>query len=294
MGSTGSAGTPAWCHAGPTLPSRRAFGGRRLEGSGHPGRSAAGRAPLGHTPVPPRSGDGDVAFPVGAVHLHAVLPEPAERLGRGVAVGVVGADGDQGDPRLARRQEVWVGVGAPVVRHLEHVGPQVHPGAEDARLGLGAQVAGEQHRHPVGGGPYDHRQVVRRRGRRRPCRVGRQHLQREPADGPPIPGHERGALGAGIADEAVQPTDPVIGGRQGRCGHDPHLPAVQRPGQAPGVIGVEVREQDHRQGVDAEPGQAPVDGRDVGAGVHQHAGAGTRRQDEGVPRPDVAGDRDRP
>jgi hypothetical protein len=146
------------------------------------------------------------------VHLHPVLPQPAERLRGGVPVGVVGTDGDQRDPSPARRQEGRVGVGAAVVRHLQHVGAQVHAGAQDARLGLGAQVAGEQHRDASGGGPHDHRQVVGCCGRRRPCWVRGEHLQGQPADLAVVPGHQRGALGARRPDENVQPCDPVVGG----------------------------------------------------------------------------------
>jgi hypothetical protein len=36
-----------------------------------------------------------------------------------------------------------------MVRHLEHVGPQVDAAGEDARLRLGTEVAGEQDPHPA-------------------------------------------------------------------------------------------------------------------------------------------------
>jgi hypothetical protein len=61
-----------------------------------------------------------------------------------MAVGVVRPDGHQGDARPARGEEVGVGIGAAVVRHLEDVGPQFDPVPDQSRLRFGPEVAGQQ------------------------------------------------------------------------------------------------------------------------------------------------------
>jgi hypothetical protein len=62
-----------------------------------------------------------------------------------VAVGVVRADRHQRHGRSAGRDEVGIGVGAAVVRNLEHIGGQVGAVGHDPCFRLGAQVPGEEH-----------------------------------------------------------------------------------------------------------------------------------------------------
>jgi len=59
------------------------------------------------------------------------------------------------------------------------------------------------------------------------------------------------------------------------------------------MVGVEVREEHQRQGVDAQPVQTAVHHADVGPGVDEHALPLSRGQDQGIPLADVAGDDDR-
>jgi len=99
----------------------------------------------GDAPVARAAHHGEVPLAVGAVDAHPVAVEQPQRVGGGVAVVVGGAHRDQRDPRAGGGQEVRVHVGAAVVRDLEHVGTQVDAAVEDARLGLGAEIAGEQH-----------------------------------------------------------------------------------------------------------------------------------------------------
>lgn len=61
-----------------------------------------------------------------------------------MTVGVVRSDRDQRYRGARRGEEPGVGVGTAVVRHLQHVGAQVNPSVDDARLGLGVEVAGQQ------------------------------------------------------------------------------------------------------------------------------------------------------
>jgi hypothetical protein len=88
------------------------------------------------------------------VHLHAVAGEPGQRGCRRVPVRVVRTHRDQGDARTGGGQEVRVGVGAAVVRHLQHVGAHVDAPAQDPGLGLGVEVAGQEDPHTALGDPH--------------------------------------------------------------------------------------------------------------------------------------------
>jgi hypothetical protein len=227
------------------------------------------------------------------MHAHAVARQPGERPGGGVAVGVVRADRDQRDPGSAGGQEAGIGVAAAVVRHLQHVRAQVDPARHQPGLRAGPQVAGEQHPDPADGRPHHHGEVVGRRRGGRPRRVRRQHLDGDTPDRAAVARHEHGLLSAGPVHEPCQGTDPIVGGRQ-RAGRDhADVAAGESTRQTTDVIGVQVRQQHQRQGVDAHPVQAPVDRPDVGPAVHEHAGPGTGRQHERVALPDVAGHGDR-
>ena len=188
----------------------------------------------------------------------------SSRRGR-VPVGVVRADGDQRDPGAAGGEEPGIGVAAAVVRHLEHVGPQVDPGREQPRLGLRAEVAGEQDPDAAHGRPDDQRQVVGLRGRRRPLRGGCQHLERDavrPSAGPPA---------RATARAPPPPDQPSTAATRSSAGDSvpvattPTSRPASAPASPPDVVGVEVRQQHQRQPVDAEVVQAPVDRQDVRA-----------------------------
>ena len=205
-------------------------------------------------------------------------------------VGVVRPDRDERHPRAAGSEERRIGVPAAVVRNLQHIRAQVGSGGEDPRLGLGAQVAGEEDPHTALHDPDDHRQVVRLRGRGGPLRRRGQHLDRRLPDRPPVAGHEDRALPAAATDQAVERALPLVVGSQRAGGHDPHRPTGERAGQTGRVVGVQVRHEDQRERVDPEPVQAPIDRADVRPGVDEDAGPGSGRHDEGIPLPDVAGD----
>jgi hypothetical protein len=136
----------------PTVPGgsvgRRTAGGDRFCGD-RPAVAGDDR------PVAGASGDRQIALPVGAVHPHAVVREPAQQPARGMAVRVVRADRHQRHPRPRGRQEARVGVGAAVVRDLEDVRGQVDAVPHQAGLGLRAQVTGQQDPQPVDRHPDD-------------------------------------------------------------------------------------------------------------------------------------------
>jgi hypothetical protein len=211
-----------------------------------------------------------------------------------VPVGVVRAGRHERHPGLRGREEAAVGVRAAVVGHLEHVGAQVDGARDDPRLGLAAQVAGEQDAHPALGHPDDQGQVVGRGRRPGDLRRRGEDLDRGRPDRPPVPRDEDRAFRAGAAHLRLEPADPVLGRRQRPGGDHAHLPPRQGAGQAPGVVGVEVGDQHQRQLVDAQPVQAPVDRAHVRAGVDQYALSGRGRDDQRVALPDVAGNHDGP
>jgi hypothetical protein len=208
-------------------------------------------------------------------------------------VVVVRADRDQGHAGAGGRQEVRIDVGASVVRHLEHVGVQVGAAGEDARLGLRAEVAGEQHPDAVDGDPGDDGQVVGRRPRGGQRRRRGQHVQGRGTDDPALPRQQRLAAGTGPAGHPVHPPDPVVGRGQ-RPGRD-HVdrPSGQRAGQSSGVVGVEVGQQHHPEPVDPQPVQAAVHRADVRSSVHQHPLTRPGGHHQGVALPHVAGDHHR-
>ncbi|SMO92035.1 hypothetical protein SAMN06273567_107117 [Geodermatophilus aquaeductus] len=208
-------------------------------------------------------------------------------------VGVVRADAHQRHPGAGRGEEGRVGVGAAVVRHLEHVGAQVHPAVEHTRLGGGTQVAGEQHPDAARGDPHDQREVVGLGGRRRDLRGRGEDLQAHVAHLPSVSGDQHLAGGAGPDDRGVEGPGPLVGRGQRPGGDGSHLPSLQGAGQSADVVGVEVGQQHQRQPVDPEPVEAAVDRADLRAGVDEHPLAGTGRHHQGVALPDVAGDQDR-
>jgi hypothetical protein len=209
-------------------------------------------------------------------------------------VRVVRAHRDERDPCSGGGEEAAVGVGAAVVRHLEHVGAQVDAARDDPGLHRAAQVAGEQHPDPALGHPDQQRQVVGRHRGSGDLRRRGEHLDGRRPHGPPVAGDQDRALGTGPPRRRVQGSGPVLGGREGAGGDDADGPPGQGPGQAPGVVGVEVGDQHQGQRVDAQPVQAAVDRTDVGPGVHEQPLPRRGRHHQRVALTDVAGHEDRP
>jgi hypothetical protein len=227
------------------------------------------------------------------VHAHAVVGEPAQQPRRRVAVGVVGPDRHQRHPRTGPGEEVRIGVGAAVVRHLEDVGGQVEPVADEPLLRLGSEVAGEQDPQAVHGHPRDHAEVVGGRSGHRPVGRRREHLELGRSDAHAITRLEHRPGARGAPEHRVQCGGPVVVGCERTRGHRADVAAGQRSGQTADVVGVEVAEQHQRQLVDAQPVEAAVDRADLRTGVHQHSRAGPGRHHERVPLADVAGDEHR-
>jgi hypothetical protein len=122
----------------------------------------------------------------------------------------VRADRDEGDPGAGGGQEPGVGVAAAVVRDLEHVGPDVDAAVEDPRLGLRAQVAGEQHPHAVDRHARENRQVVGLRRRDRQFGRRGEHLPAGTAHRQPLPRPHLLSAGAAAGSQAVHLADPGV------------------------------------------------------------------------------------
>jgi hypothetical protein len=158
-----------------------------------------------------RADQRQVARPVGAVHPHPGPGQNRQEASVGVAVGVVRADRDEGDPGSARLEETGVGVTAAVMGHLEHVRAQIRSVPDQPGLRLGAQVAGEEDPQPVRRHAGDEREVVGLGRRGRPLRDGREHLHRDAAYGAAVPRHQDDPLATRPSHEPLEGGDPLVG-----------------------------------------------------------------------------------
>jgi hypothetical protein len=134
-----------------------------------------------------------------------------------------------------------------VVRHLEHVGPQVGAAAAQRGLCPGPEVTGEQDRQAVGLGPDDEGQVVGGRRSRGDGRIGCEDLERHRPDRSTVTGHQREPVGPRALDLGREGGSPLVRGRQGARGHRADVPAGQRSRQPADVIRIEVRYEHERQ-----------------------------------------------
>jgi hypothetical protein len=224
------------------------------------------------------------------VYPHAGTIERGEDAARRVSVGVLGADGHQGDPCAAGGHELRIGVTAAVVRHLEHICAEVDTGRHQPCLGLRTQVSRQEHAEAPRGDTHDQRQVVGFRRPRGPLRRRREDIDGDSSHRPRVPRLEGDPLRPRPADQGLEPSYPLVGRRQGAGGHDADVPPGERPGEAGRVVGVEMGDQDQGQCVDPEAVEAAVDGTGIRACVDQHRLSRTRRHHQGVPLADVARD----
>jgi hypothetical protein len=208
-------------------------------------------------------------------------------------VAVVLPHRDQCHAGAAGGEEAWIGVAAAVVRNLQHVRAEIGSGGEDPRLRRGAQVPGEQGPDAALRDPDDERQVVGLGGCARPVRVRGEHLDGGGADHPPVPGHEDRPRPSTEPDERLERAHPLVRGRERARRHDPDVTAGEGAGQTARMVGVQVRHQDQREGVDAQPVQAAVDRAGIRPGIDEDAGTGSGGHDERIPLSDVAGDHER-
>lgn len=315
----GQASQGGWGAGGPCPAPRRPIGGRlvpqrggrcasvyRLGFGGVPGAGgdpqrrdvAAGPSPRATGPATVPAQHRDVPLPVGPVEGYAPVAEGGEGARRGVAVAVVRADRDHGEAGRGRRQQPGVLVRGTVVRDLEHVDTgRDPPGTSQCPLARRLQVSKEQEGQPGGADQQGEARVVGavREAEGLCVRPGRggwpEHLPAQPALRP------AGLPRRRDPDRDTRPRRGAVdqGGLRRWVGEGGRLDqadraAAQDPGEATGVVGVEVRQDDQGYAADPEHAQAPVDGERVGARVDDDGRARPCGEDERVALADITED----
>lgn len=237
-----------------------------------------------------RTRDGDRALCVGTEHSGAARPQRCQGARGGMAVGVVPAAADEGQPGPQPAQQPRILVAGAVVGDLQHVDGRQSGGARERLLRGRFEIAGQQH----GQSRRTHEQgdagVVGSL-----CRPSRQRPQHPPGDRPQAPLPRRGA---------EHPDPGFVGGppdelglvrrlveRRRLDGTDRASPEHTR--QTGHVIGVEVCQHHERHPGDPQSAQTAVHRLRFGAGVDDYGRAVTRRDHQGIPLADVA-DREPP
>ncbi len=176
------------------------------------------------------------------------------------------------------------------MRHLEHVhAGRDPPGTGQCPLARWLQVSEEQEGEPGGADEQGEARVVGavRKAEGLSIRPGRgrwpDHLPAQSALSPAgLPRRRDPYRDSGLRRSAVDQ-----GGLRRWVGEGGRLDqadraATQDPGEATGVVGVEVGQDDQGDAADPEHAQAPVDGQRVGAGVDDDGRARAGREDERV------------
>jgi hypothetical protein len=223
-----------------------------------------------------------------------------------VAVVVAAADADEGDARADPGVEVRMLLGGAVVRDLDDVHRR-HAAdlAGECGLGAGLEVAEGEDMGALDVGRENDAGVVDAvvlvaAVLAAACSVAGRRPQDTPRDRPAGVGEATGQAGGrrrhggagsvdGLGGLPVAVVRPLARAGENRRA----APAAECAGDAPDVVGVEVREHDQVERLDAPAAEAAVDERGVGAGVDEHGTAVAAAQEHGVALTDVALD-DRP
>ena len=162
-----------------------------------------------------------------------------------------------------------------MVRHLEHVGVHVDARGQHGLLRLDLGVARQQYPDTAHGRPHHKGRVVRIGPRATHGDAWSQHLQAHGSDvnAPAYAGRADRQLVIGEHVTNNLDTGSRFGERTGEHGTD--LPAVEHAVDAADVVEVVVADDQQRDPVDVQVGQASIDGDRIRAGVDDH----------GVPRP---------
>lgn len=242
----------------------------------------SGGATRQHSQVGVVTGDGHRTIEVGAPHSGAMLAQQVEDRLVGMAVVVVDADRHDRYPGVSVGEEGRVLVARAMVGHFQYVHrEQRRVRSDQGRLAGRTEVRGHQHTDVTDGGSPHHAGVVLDGFGR--AGTGRWLRSAADAGGQGPPGHVASPHGL---------TDPRGGHRHaGGRGQSEgvrtdrrHRPDAGDPDLADGstgqhagdpadVVGVEVGEQQVRDGGDAEPVQAGLHRFRLATGVDHHGGA---------------------
>ncbi len=177
-----------------------------------------------------------------------------------------------------------------MVRDLQDVRAQVVAEPQQVALGLGLDVAGEQHDVAPGLDAQHQRAVVRVRARAGEAPRRRQDGPSHLAGGAPFT-QRRGRDGHAGCGGLLVDLIGLVGRVLERTDlHHPDLAAVEHAGQPVDVVGVQVAEQHDRHPVDPEPVEAAVDGGRVRPSIDHHGRPVTGGQHDRVALTDVADD----
>jgi len=266
---------------------RRTFAGRRRHAFVSAGRMDAQRV------AGERDVDGAVA--VGAIGADVAPRQAVERLGRRMAVVVVGADRDDGDRGTHRVEE---GVGRrrprPVVGDLQHVDPR-EPALHERRIEVLLEIAHQQESARARLAEEHDRGVVdglaiRRRSRGDGAGVGPQDSKADAVERQPVAGDEPASRRPAGGEEA-RPR--VVGGslaREPGLVDAPDAVLLQHGDQPRRMVLVGVRQ--HEDVDPAVPGRQPLvqvlqQPVRVGAAIDDEAPAGAALDEDRVALTDV-------
>lgn len=199
------------------------------------------------------AGDGYVPIDVGAVHGHSGAGQSIHQDRVGMSVVVARSDRDQRHPSLGRGKKRRPLIGAAVVGHLQHVGREVDTSPQHITLRLVLDVPGRQYRTWADGDPRDDGGVVGiRPGAEVACHRP-EDVDPRGVDHPDLPRSEREHSYPGSGRDPADLGGHVVGRRIGTRRDGAHRPTVQHAGQAPNMVGVQMREHEHGYGRDTEP-----------------------------------------
>ena len=224
--------------------------------------------------------DGHIAVLIGATYRDAQLAELGEQQRGRVAVVVVPPDRDDRQLCMYRLQELRIGVRAAVVGDLEHVRADVDARRQRGLLFLHLGITGKQQPQAADRGPQDQRGVVRVRPRSAHRERRGQHVEVNLADVQAEPYDGVLHLHSVIAEDVANDLD-ARGGLGQRTGDDlGNVPTMEDAGHSADVIHVVMTQQQQRNLVDVQVGQAPVDQHRIRSGVDHYGAAVAGRQHE--------------
>ena len=211
----------------------------------------------------------------------------------GVPVGVVGPDRDQGDARSAGGQEAGSASPLPWCGTFRTSARRSMPSRDEPGLGVGPEVAGEQHPDPVDGHPRDHRQVVGRRRGRGP-RAGRAPAPRPPRRPRCADPRARAPPGSRPARRTSRSSAPTrsSAGDSVAVATTPTSRPARAPARPPAWSASRCESRTSgRRSMPSRSRQRST-AADVGSGVDEHPRPLARGQHERIALADVAGDHD--
>jgi len=247
-------------------------------------------SPCDHREVRPwRADHSDVTVFVGPTDGHSRAAQPIHQPLVGVSVVVASPDRDHRNTSLDCGEKRWVLVRAAVVGDLQDVGGEIGSAAQQVTLRLELDVPSRQHRHRADTDPGYDRGVVGIGSGADVADHRAEHLDPRDVHHPGLPRPERDDRDSCLLSQSTDPGISLHGQWIGAGGDRAHVSAAEDSAQALDVIGMQVREQDHRDVMHSEPAQASVHEQRIRTRVDHHGTAGPERYDERISLAHIAG-----